>query len=170
MRVILETKRLLLRECEESDFEALKKIVPGGEDEYTKKWLDWCLSSYQKDGFGLWAVIYKENGDFIGNCGISMQPIDGEWRKEIGYHIRKDYHRQGIATEVAKAIRDYFFSNYPDDEIYSYMDVDNIPSSKVAINNGMKYIKNFITKNGKECKVYKITRKEWEEQNKGDLQ
>ena len=171
MKKILETNRLILREFVQDDFDALKKIIHDGKesDEYIQRWLDWCISSYQKDGFGLWAVIYKATDEVIGSCGVSMQPIDGEWRPEIGYHLRNDYHRQGLGKEVTKAIKDYFFTHYQYDEVYSYMDVDNVASYKTAEANGMTYIKNFIAKTGDECRIYRITRKEWEKENIGDL-
>ena len=31
-----------------------------------------------KYGFGLWAVIEKESGEFIGDCGITMQQVEDE--------------------------------------------------------------------------------------------
>lgn len=162
MATIFESERLIFKELTEDDFLALRKIIPNGEEEYARRWFNWCLDSYQKYGFGLWAVFYKSNNELIGNCGISMQPIDGQYRKEIGYHLRKDYHHMGLGKEAARAIRDYFFTHYEDDEIYSYMDDDNIASYKTAEANGMKYIKNFISKDGKNCRIYSITRKEWE--------
>ena len=164
MKVILKTNRLLLREITNDDFPMLKKVIRDNngnpyEDEYVWKWLNWCKESYKKDHFGLWAVIYKENNEMIGNCGVSMQFIDDEWRPEIGYHLRKDYHQQGIGKEMTRAVKDYFFSHYDYDEVFSYLDQNNVPSEKTAIANGM-------TLRGiyKEIyKVYSITRKEWEE-------
>ena len=32
----------------------------------TKDWIAWNLENYQKYGFGLWAVVLKESGEFIG--------------------------------------------------------------------------------------------------------
>ena len=166
MKCIIETKRLLFRETIDSDFESLKRILSDKEevsDEYVLRWLNWCKSSYEKDKFGLWSVILKENGEMIGSCGLSMQLIDGVWRPEVGYHLDKRCHRLGLGKEAAVAIRDYFFTHYEYDEVYSYMDINNIPSIKTAEANGMKYIKTFITKDNKECRIYRITRKEWEE-------
>ena len=98
----------------------------------------------------------------IGDCGISMQYIDDEWRPEIGYHLRRDYHRQGIGKEMTQAVRDYFFNHYDYDEVYSYMDKDNLSSYKTAEANGMTFLHLFETKQGEVCRVYRITRKEWE--------
>ena len=42
---------------------------------------------------------------------ITMQDIDGQLLPEIGYHIHKDYWRQGYGKEAATAVRDWFFAN-----------------------------------------------------------
>lgn len=172
MEYILETKRLLLRKMSRDDFDALKKVVSDPEnmkyypkpydDEGVNRWISWCIDSYEKYGFGLWAVIDKESGEMIGDCGVSMQWIDDEWKPEIGYHLRKDYHRLGLGKEMVIAVRDYFFINYDYDEVYSYMAKDNIPSYKTAEANGMTFRHFYKTKGESECRVYSITRKEWE--------
>ena len=166
MKPILETKRLILREITDDDFPMLKRVIADHdgnpyEDEYVWKWLNWCKDCYQKYGFGLWAVIYKETNEMMGNCGVSVQFIDDEWKPEIGYHLRKDFHHQGLGKEVTQAIRDYFFTHFKYDEVYSYMDVDNVASYKTAEANGMTYLHNYTTKQGMETRVYKITREEW---------
>ena len=39
----------------------------------TKHWIEWNIQNYQKYGFGIWAVILKETGKFIGDCGIVIR-------------------------------------------------------------------------------------------------
>ena len=114
--MIIETKRLKLREYTQQDFADLYQILsdpitmshyPAPYDyKMTQRWIDWNLDNYQRYGFGLWAIELKENGIFIGDCGITMQNIDGELLPEIGYHINKDYWRQGFGKEAAKAVLD----------------------------------------------------------------
>ncbi len=169
---ILETNRLILREMNNGDYKELQAVISDPETmKYYKepyneagvqKWIDWCTASYAKRGFGLWAVIFKETGEMIGDCGISMQTIDDELKPEIGYHLNKKYHRQGIGKEMTQAVRDYFFTHFNYDEVYSYMDVDNLPSYKTAEANGMTYLHDYVTADGERCKVYRITRSEWE--------
>lgn len=165
MKKILETKRLILREMSDDDFTALSKVIKDhkGNDysgEYVQKWLDWCKSSYLKYGFGHWAVVYKETGEMIGSAGPSMQYIDDEWKPEIGYHIRKDFHRQGLGKEAAVAIRDYFFNHYEYDEVYCYMEEDNVPSYRLAESIGMKYL-HLYKRNNETYRVYRMTKDEW---------
>lgn len=171
MKKILETNRLMLREMNDEDFAALKKVLSDPEnmkyypkpydDEGVQKWIDWCKSSYQQYGFGLWAVVLKSTGEMIGDCGVSMQFIDEQWKPEIGYHLRLDFHKQGLGKEMTQAVRDYFFIHYDYDEVYSYMETDNLPSQKTAEANGMTYRHDYNIKYG-VCKVYSITREEWE--------
>lgn len=169
---ILETDRLVLRPMSDSDYKSLQEVLSDPEtmkyyaapyDEAgVQKWIDWCKASQAKRGFSLWSVILKETGQMIGDCGVSMQIIDDEMRPEIGYHLNKKYHHQGIGKEMTQAVRDYFFTHFNENEVYSYMDKDNLPSYKTAEANGMTYLHNYITKDGKECRVYRITRSEWE--------
>ena len=172
---ILETKRLILRELNDGDYEAMKKYLldPANlkyahtqyDESIVSRWLNWCKKSYQEKGFGLWAVVFKETGEVIGDCGISMQPIDDDWKPEIGYHLRSDYHRKGIGKEMTRAVKDYFFTHFDYDEVYSYMDKDNLPSYKTAEANGMTFLHLYTTKDGQVCRVYRITREEWKNEN-----
>ena len=85
MDVLAETKRLILRKMTPSDREDLCRILQDEEvmyayegafsDEEVEAWLDRQLKRYEEDGFGLWAVILKENGEMIGQCGLTMQDI-----------------------------------------------------------------------------------------------
>ena len=81
--MLLETTRLLLREMTPNDFAALYAVL-GDSDiaehyPYTfdearvKNWIVRNMERYQKDGFGLWAVILKETGEMIGDCGITLR-------------------------------------------------------------------------------------------------
>ena len=172
MKSIVETKRLMLREFSPDDFEALYTVL-GDSDimqhyPYTfdagrvERWITRNLERYQKDGFGLWAVVLKESGEVIGDCGLTMQSINGRIKPEIGYHIAKAHQRQGYAKEAALACRDWTFENTPFNWVYSYMKKSNIPSSATARANGMRLVDEFTDNEGEQTVVYAITRKEWQ--------
>ena len=169
--IIMETERLLLRAYTEEDFTALREILSDAEtmkyypkpydDAGVMRWIRWCMDSYEKNGFGLWAIELKESGAFIGDCGISLQNIDGETLPEIGYHIHKDHWRRGYAKEACAAVKDWLFTRTAYDSVYSYMNRENLPSYATAASNGMRRIKEYF--NGAEhLLVYAITRSEWE--------
>ena len=167
MKPIIETERTFLREMDEDDFLALSKVLHGPDggprsDAEVHRWISWCRDCYAKYGFGHWAVVLKETGEMIGSVGISMQMIDDGMKPEVGYHLRSDYHRMGLGKETATACRDYFFENFDFDEVYSYMNKDNVASYSLALANGMTYLHLYTTKGGEVCRVYRITRDEWE--------
>ena len=74
----------------------------------------------------------------IGDCGITIQKIDGEMLPEIGYHIHKKYWRKGFGSEAARAVRDWAFAHTKYDCLYSYMKYTNLASYATAIAIGMK--------------------------------
>lgn len=170
--MVIETERLILREYTLNDFNALFEIVsdletmqhyPAPFDEQrTKEWIVWNLENYEKFGFGLWAVVLKENGKFIGDCGITIQNIDNEMLPEIGYHIHKKYWQRGYAKEAARAVRDWVFHNTQYNTIYSYMKYTNAGSYATAIAIGMKKVKEYPDEKNGITYVYAIKREEWE--------
>ena len=169
--MIIETERLLLREMTEYDFEDLYKVLADPDimqnysctfdDVRVKGWINKNIERYQIFGFGLWAVCLKETGDMIGDCGLTMQLINGQIKPEIGYHIRGDEQRKGYAKEAAIAVRDWTFNNTPFNIIYSYMNNANIPSSQTAISYGCKQVDEFADELKDIKRVFAISREEW---------
>ena len=170
--MVMETKRLTLRKFTPEDFDVVYEMYSDPEtmthypkpydEEMTKNWIAWNIQNYQDYGFGIWAVISKETGEYIGDCGITMQDIDGDWVPEIGYHIHKKCWRQGYGLEAAKAVRDWFFETREFDSVYSYMKYTNVPSYSLAMANGMKKVKEYPEERHEKMSVYVITREEWE--------
>ncbi len=86
-RIILETDRLFLREMTMDDFDALYKVLadrdimqhyPYSFDEKrVRDWIERNMNRYQENGFGLWAVCLKDTCEMIGDCGLTLQNIEG---------------------------------------------------------------------------------------------
>ncbi len=144
---ILETPRLVLRELQAEDVDALALILSepetmrfylrpfdrGGVEE----WIARNRRRYTKDGYGLWAMILKASGELIGDCGLVLQEVDGANEIEIGYHVRRDHWGQGLATEAARACRDFGFAKLPVDRLVSIIRPENVASRRVAEKNGL---------------------------------
>jgi len=170
--MIIETDRFILREMTEDDFDAMYAVLADSDimqhyqytfdQERVRGWIRRNIERYKIFGFGLWAVVLKETGEVIGDCGLTMQIINGQIRPEIGYHIRKDYQRRGYASEAAKAVRDWTFMNTPFNIIYSYMKYANVASYRTAIAYGCRLVDEFEDENNEITKVYAISRDEWE--------
>ena len=146
-KIILETKRLYLREMEKKDFADLCRILQDPlamyayehafSDDEVHEWLDRQIKRYRDHGFGLWAVILKSTGELIGQCGITVQNCDGEEVPEIGYLFQRKFWHKGYATEAAQACKRYAFETLNEQEVYSIIRENNISSQRVAERNGM---------------------------------
>ena len=169
--MIIETERLFLREMKESDFDALYKVLADSDimqhypyafdENRVRNWIQRNIERYRIFGFGLWAVCLKETGEMIGDCGITLQLIDGQIKPEIGYHIRADKQRNGYAKEAAIAVRDWTFNNTPFQIVYSYMKYTNEPSVKTAISYGCKQVDEYKDDENEITKVFAISKDQW---------
>lgn len=152
--MILETERLILRELEEKDFDALAAILQDPRVMYAyehgfsrtevRQWLDRQRGRYAQYGFGLWAVIGKASGELIGQCGVTMQDWCGREVPEIGYLFRRDNWGQGFAAEAAMACKEYAFTVLGFQEVFSIIRENNLPSQRVALRNGMTVRGSFV--------------------------
>lgn len=113
-------------------------------DNEVQNWLSNQLKRYKEDGFGLWAVTLKDNGEMIGQCGLTMQDIKSCKVLEVGYLFQKVYWHMGYASEAAIACKEYAFNKLNADEVYSIIRDTNVASQNVAKRNGMTCLGSII--------------------------
>lgn len=150
---ITENERLYLREFTTDDFKDLCLILQDEEtmyayestftEEKVRDWLNWNLTSYKENNFGLWAIIDQKSHSFIGQCGIVYSDVENESLLEIGYLVNKNYWHQGYATSATQLCIDYAKNKLKAEKICSIIRDTNIPSRKVAEKNGMTIVKQF---------------------------
>ena len=161
---VAATERLLLRELELDDVDALFEILgdPDAMRYYPAPfdrdgvagWIDWARRSYLENGFGLWAVIRRSDGRFLGDCGPMLQPVEDELIPEVGYHIVPAEQGRGYATEAARLCVAWVFANTPFDIVCSLVSPENAPSRVVAgkVHSAMREFT--WTKYGKDTCLY----------------
>jgi RimJ/RimL family protein N-acetyltransferase len=167
---VLETERLTLREMTSDDTEHLLGIFqdpvamryyPALKDRReTEEWVATNVRRYAEDGIGLWIVELRDSGRFIGQCGLTMQEVEGRRDPEVGYLFLREYWGQGFATEAAAASLDHGFARQGYERIICLAGVDNLPSRRVAERLGMR-LEREITRKGLRMCVYGIDRPRW---------
>lgn len=147
----IETERLILRRIKESDAEAVFKNWAS--DPQVTKFLTWpthtsvdvtryvigtWLPLYEQDNYYHWAITLKENGDEpIGTIhGLVNDDIE---LITMGYCLSRVRWHQGIMSEAAQAVIDFFFDKVNANCICSYHDPQNPHSGMVMKHCGMKY-------------------------------
>jgi RimJ/RimL family protein N-acetyltransferase len=73
----------------------------------------------------------------IGYCGFFSQIVDDVEEIELGYRLHPDHWGQGLATEAARAVRDYGFDDLKLPRLISLIHPNNVASRRVAEKNGM---------------------------------
>jgi hypothetical protein len=91
--------RMLLRVL--SDPETMRFYPAPYDRAGVEDWIARGIRRYAEHGHGLWAMVLKASGEMIGDCGLTVQNVDGADEIEIGYHVRRDLWGQGLATEAA---------------------------------------------------------------------
>jgi RimJ/RimL family protein N-acetyltransferase len=110
------TPRLRFREMTHDDLDDMAALLgdpeimtyyppPKTRDE-ALGWIDWNINNYATYGHGLW-IIETHDGEFIGDCGLTVQRPEGEPEIEVGYHVRSKFQLRGLATEAATACREF---------------------------------------------------------------
>jgi ribosomal-protein-alanine N-acetyltransferase len=165
--LVLETRRLSLREFEPEDLDALAAILSDPETmryypapfdrAAVADYIQRNRTRYANDGYGLWAMILKSTRELIGDCGLVRQSVDGGDEIEIGYHVRRDLWGQGYASEAARACRGFGFANLAIERLISLIRPENLASRRVAEKNGMTICKQ-VTRANLLHYVYAIKR------------
>lgn len=162
---ILETERLWLRRITYDDLDDLLQIW--GDPEAMKlfpktldrqemgDWIDRNLKRYEEFGHGIWAVIRKADQQFVGDCGLVIQEVDGVEELEVGYHFNPKFWGRGFATEAARGCMEYAFNRLNSRRIISMVRPENLASRRVAERNGLKIEKEIFWR-GYQHYVYSI--------------
>ncbi|WP_276167736.1 GNAT family N-acetyltransferase [Zobellia alginiliquefaciens] len=152
MDLLLEgenTERLVFRKVLPSDFDTwlpfhedkrsseFWKGLPSDPKIACRQQFDHIFERYENGLGGMNALILKSTGDLIGLCGLLKQNVDNIEELEIGYSILPKYWKQGYASEAAKKCRMHARNNRLAPSLISIIHIDNIPSQRVAMNNGM---------------------------------
>ncbi|BDI59780.1 GNAT family N-acetyltransferase [Qipengyuania nanhaisediminis] len=149
--IIAETERLVLRTIDEKDAEEQYRLLNteavmahlGGvkelheiEAKHAK-----AMQSYAREGFSFLFMIEKASGEMVGHCGIKrvdnpLAPNVGT--HEIGWLVREDRWRQGLAEEAMRAVLDWAFGRVGAPHVVALTSAANAASWKLMQKLGME--------------------------------
>lgn len=162
-----ETERLHFRKVLKTDFDAwlpfhqepLSTKYFAGEllaaEVACQNWFDKIFHRYKNDLGGHNALISKKSDELIGMCGLLIQTVDDLEELEIGYSILPKYWKNGYATEAAIKCKEFAIEHQLRNSIISIIHIDNVPSQKVALNNGM-HLDKTTTYKGIPVHIYRV--------------
>jgi RimJ/RimL family protein N-acetyltransferase len=146
----LHTPRLLLREFVIADWPAVLAYqrdprylqyyewtdrTPGDAQRFVQLFLE-QQEEQPRRKFQL-AVMLKEDGQLIGNCGI-RKSANTSHEAEIGYEIAPAHWGHGYATEAARAIVQFGFAELKVHRIGAWCIAENVASARVLEKTGLQ--------------------------------
>ena len=164
---VIETARLRLRPFRLDDVDALHRLWTEPEvrqylwdgdvitRERVESLVNTSLTSFEDHGFGLWAVLPREEESLIGFCGFWF--FHEPPKLELLYGISPAHWHKGLATEAARAMMNYGFRELSFQRIEASTDAANMASSKVMERAGMSFWKRETT-NGLDTVYFAISR------------
>jgi RimJ/RimL family protein N-acetyltransferase len=158
------TERLAFREMTDADLDDMAALLgdPAVMTYYphpysraeAHDWITWNQALYREHGHGLWIVTLRATGEFVGDCGLTPQTIDGVTDLEVGYHTRADLQGRGLATEAAAACRDHARDVVGVRRLIAIIHPDNRASQRVAEKVGLRLEKATVNARGAPVVVY----------------
>lgn len=143
------TARLVFRHMADDDLDDMAALLGDPEvmryyprpktREEARRWIARSRSLYQEEGFALWVIALRDTGEFVGDCGLSPQNVEGVRELEVGYHVRAGLQGQGLATEAAAACRDFARDVLGAERLIAIIRPDNLPSQRVATKIGLPF-------------------------------
>ncbi|ATB31986.1 GNAT family N-acetyltransferase [Melittangium boletus] len=146
---VLHTPRLILRRPCDADAAAL---LPMRSDPEVMRYIPRPIAKSEDDVRALlhmmgealqkgerinWAMEWRESGEAIGLIGY-VDILPEHRRAEVGYSLRRDYHRRGIMREALAAVVDYGFERMHLHTILAITDADNNASGKLLESAGFR--------------------------------
>jgi RimJ/RimL family protein N-acetyltransferase len=148
---ILETERLTLRQFTADDAPFILELVNEPSfiqnigDRGVRSLVDAVkyietgpITSYARNGFGLYLVQLKESGESIGMCGLIKRETLGD--VDIGYAFLPKFWSKGYAVEAALAVKEQG-RNLGLKRLVAIVDPANQGSIRVLEKLGMKFEK-----------------------------
>ncbi len=152
---VFTTDRCIVREISTDDMDALYELynhpdmtqymeglLKNREDEleFTRAYIE---NMYYFYGYGLWVIIDKQTGQLIGRAGLSHREVDGVTEAELGYCIRHDYQKQGIAYEVCNNIIQLAQNQFEITHLNIFTRPENTASIRLAEKLGFEYTQTY---------------------------
>jgi RimJ/RimL family protein N-acetyltransferase len=148
---MLRTRRLILRQWQESDFlpyarlnadqRVMEFMLGTMTEEETRQSIENIEKHFDAHGFGRWAVEIAESEKFIGFVGINIPTYTLPFSPcvEVAWRICANEWGKGYAPEAAnEAMRDGF-ERVGLQEIVSFTTLTNLKSRRVMEKLGMQY-------------------------------
>ena len=122
-------------------------------EETARSIIEQNIQHFEQDRFGLWKIYLKDSQTLIGYTGLWH--FFQEPQPQLIYALLETYCSRGLATEAARAILTYAFSELSFKYLIAATDKPHLASQKVAHRLGMRLVEEKV-KDGKSTLFFRI--------------
>ncbi len=182
-----ETERLIFRDYEESDFDAVFAFMGDEEtsaymyigtqsEEQVRSYISRMIERAKRidQPSTYYAVVLKETCELIGNCEIDLTKCEAG---ALAWMLNKRHHGRGYATEMGRKLMQIGFEDLKLHRLFAHCDAENLASRHVMEKLGMRCealhlearpANRHVTDGRKysDEMLYAILRREWLENNR----
>jgi ribosomal-protein-alanine N-acetyltransferase len=72
--------------------------------EDSESFLRSATEGYERGDFGGWGVVLKDDGAFVGTCGVEAGYAPEHARAELGYVLSREHWGKGLMPEAVRAV------------------------------------------------------------------
>jgi len=123
------------------DLAVMRWLGPSLTETQTDAFITRIQTSWQTNGFGLFAVELRDTPGFIGYIGLAVPRFEAPFMPcvEIGWRLASAHWGHGLATEGAHAVLDWAAHTVALPNIVSFTVRDNIASRRVMEKIGLTH-------------------------------
>jgi ribosomal-protein-alanine N-acetyltransferase len=122
----------------------------------TADYLETGLRHWTDHGIGLW-TLRADDGAFMGRAGLRHVDLEGVRELEVAYTFVRSAWRQGLATEIARALVEIWQTRCSEPSLVGIVVKGNLPSERVLLKAGFAYERNAVF-HDEDCGVFRRAR------------
>ena len=166
--IIAETERITLRELTEDDASFVNELLNSPKfikyigdrgvrsDEDARKFIvERYRKSYEVNGFGLYAVLQKDDGIPVGMCGFVKR--DTLPLPDLGFAFLPEHEGRGYGYESSIAALEYGRDELNLNEVLAITTLDNIASVGLLRKLGFEFERIFETPENESLNLFRLS-------------
>lgn len=165
--MVIDTERLLLRPLMPGDIDAfmalhddpeVTRFIRRLERRQAEERLKLNEREWRERGHGMFAVLDRATGEFLGRVGLKYWPQFAE--TEVGWALNRGAWGRGYATEAARACLDWGFESLDEPYLTAMIHPENEPSIRLARRLAMSPLRDDVLL-GDSVVVFSLDRDKW---------
>lgn len=128
-------------------------------EQQTHDYMQRFLAHWQENGFGMW-LLYDREQQFTGRAALRRMELGGQMEVEVGCALLAGFWRQGLASEIVRALVEMAFARLRLPNLVGFALPDNHASIRILQKLGFRYEKDIVHAERRHV-LHRLTREQF---------